>query len=75
MKLSKSLVTETLTLVTSFAIVLIERLIVAEDMLAIALAAVGMVQGVGQSLVVWFAAQGKIEDMRVQIKEIKTRVR
>ena len=69
MKLCKGLVTELLTQLVAIATIVISRY-VAPDYLDIALAIVAAVEGVGNALVVYFVQQGKIEELRVEIRAV-----
>jgi len=68
-KLSKGLVTELLTQLVAIATIVISRY-VAPDYLDIALAIVAAVEGVGNALVVYFVQQGKIEELRAEIRAV-----
>jgi len=68
-KLSKGLVTELLTQLVAIATIVISRY-VAPDYLDIALAIVAAVEGVGNALVVFFVQQGKIEELRAEIRAV-----
>ena len=69
MKLSKGLVTELLTQLVAIATIVISRY-VAPDYLDIALAIVAAVEGGGNALGVYFVQQGKIEELRAEIRAV-----